>query len=153
MRLAPTPIGGDEARRLAERELSRPEYQRGGESLFDRITRAIDRFLSSLTGSGGTNLIIAVIGLVIVAAVVVALVRAGRWPGRRRLRAAADTDPLATNPGVDHAAAAERLRSDGRHAEAVREYLRAAIADLEQRGVLTARPGRTATAAAAEGGD
>ena len=149
--MTPTPIGGDEARRLAEQELSRPEYRQGDGSLLQRVLDAVDRFLSGLTGGGGSGVVLAVVGLVVVALVVVAAVRAGRVPGRRR-RAAEAADPLATTAGVDHGAAADRLAAAGEHRAAVREYLRAVVADLEHRGVLTPRPGRTGAAAAAEGG-
>ena len=92
-----------------------------------------------------------IVAVVLIGLVVLAVVRAGRLPGRRR-DTTTDDDPLGTTPGVDHAAEADRLRATGAHAAAVREYLRAAIADLERRGVLVARPGRTGAAAAAEGG-
>lgn len=151
---APDPITGETARRLAEQELSRPEYRQGGDSWVDRVLDAINRFFSSLFGGAGqgTTVALTIVVVVLLAIVVAAAVRAGRLPGRRRREAAAVGDPLASEAGVDHAARAAAYAARGDHAAAVREYLRAAIADLEARGLLTARPGRTGAAAAHEGG-
>jgi hypothetical protein len=73
-------------------------------------------------------------------------VRTARRPGERSLfvgqvRAAAD-----------HRAAADAAAARGAWADAVRERLRAIVRGLEERGLLDARPGRTADEAAMEAG-
>ena len=152
--MTPGPIDGGTARRLAEQELSRPEYHQGGDSFLERVIDAIDRFFSSLFGGAGqgTTIALTIVVVVLLAIAVAAAIRAGRLPGRRRREAAALGDPLAAEAGVDHAARAAAYAAEGAHAAAVREYLRAAVADLEARGLLTARPGRTGAGAAHEGG-
>ena len=56
-----------------------------------------------------------------------------------------DGDDLSKIHAAAHTAA-------GEHAEAVREYLRAVARDLEERAVLSERPGRTARELATEAG-
>jgi hypothetical protein len=53
---------------------------------------------------------------------------------------------------ADHRREAERYAAAGAYAEAVRERLRAVVRDLEDRGLLDARPGRTADEAAHDAG-
>lgn len=62
------------------------------------------------------------------------------FEGGRELRAA------------DHRRRADEAASAGRWAEAVRERLRALVRELEARGVLDPRPGRTADEVASEAG-
>jgi hypothetical protein len=45
---------------------------------------------------------------------------------------------------ADHRSLADRAAAEGRFADAVRERLRAVVRELEARGVLDPRPGRTA---------
>jgi hypothetical protein len=52
----------------------------------------------------------------------------------------------------EHRAAADAAAARGAWADAVRERLRAIVRGVEERGVLDARPGRTADEAAAEAG-
>jgi hypothetical protein len=52
----------------------------------------------------------------------------------------------------DYRRAAERLAAAGDYASAIVETVRAIAADLEERGVLRPRPGRTAGELAAEAG-
>nr|WP_312885633.1 DUF4129 domain-containing protein [Lipingzhangella halophila] len=46
---------------------------------------------------------------------------------------------------ADHRTAAEEHAAAGEYAEAIRERLRAITRDLEERAIITPRPGRTAT--------
>lgn len=152
--MTPAPIDGPAAQRLAQQELARPEYRNGGETVVQKVLDAVGRFLDRLFGGtgGGSTTAIVVVGVLVLAVVLFAVVRAGRVPGRRR-RATADAgDPLAPQCGVDHAARAADLLGRGALSEAMREYLRDAVATLERRGVLAPRPGRTGAAAAREGG-
>jgi hypothetical protein len=61
-------------------------------------------------------------------------------------------DPLAPVAARDHRRIAAALTADGRRAEALREWLRATVAAIEERGVLPPRPGRTGAATAREAG-
>jgi hypothetical protein len=55
-------------------------------------------------------------------------------------------------PARDHRRSARQFAADGRRAEALREWLRAAVQTIEDRGVLPPRPGRTGAAVAREAG-
>lgn len=148
----PGPVGGDAARRAAKAELAHREYHRDDPGLLARITHWVERRLADLlSGSGGTHALLLV--LVVAAVIVVVLaVRAGA-PARRHQGDAADgLDPLAPVAARDHRRIAAQLTADGRRAEALREWLRAAVAAIEERGVLPPRPGRTGAATAREAG-
>jgi hypothetical protein len=92
--------------------------------------------------------------LVVVVLLVVAILfalRAGRPKrGERRAGREGEPDLLAPVRASDHRRLAQQLTADGRHAEALREWLRAAIATIEERGVLPPRPGRTGAGTARE---
>ncbi|MFC6886805.1 MULTISPECIES: DUF4129 domain-containing protein [Actinomadura] len=153
------PIGRDEARELARRELDQPIYHRDDPS---RLERTWDRFTGWMRdlfdhaaapnahGNGGGWISIAVI--VVLAAAAVALVL---WlmRGRRNVRSGKDA-LLEPEPStaLDHRRAAEEHAAAGRWPEAIRERLRAVARDLEERAVLAPRPGRTADELAAEAG-
>jgi hypothetical protein len=146
VRLAVAPIGGDEARRAAQRELGRPEYHRDDRSLLERALDWIADRVSSAVGGHSFSAPLLILAVLVLAVVAIALWRAGAFPGRRRKRRAQEEiDPLAPQPETDHAALAERLEAEGRLAEALREWLRAAVQTLEDRAVLDPVPGRTGT--------
>ncbi|GAA1592712.1 DUF4129 domain-containing protein [Actinomadura kijaniata] len=153
------PIGRDEARELARRELEKPIYHRDRPSWLER---AWDRFADWLRelfqrtadpnahGNGAGWISWVVIILVLVAAV--ALVA---WVMRDRRNVRSDRDPLledTPSTARDHRAEADRLAAAGSWPEAIRERLRALARDLEERAVLAPRPGRTADELAAEAG-
>ncbi|WP_084264855.1 DUF4129 domain-containing protein [Actinomadura macra] len=154
------PIGRDEARELARRELEKQIYQRDKPSWLERTW---DRFASWLNelfnraatpnaqGDGSGWMSIAVIVVIVVVAV--ALVVWLMW-GRRNLRSREDA-LLEDEPStaLDHREAAEAHAAAGQWAEAIRERLRAIARDLEERAVLAPRPGRTADELAAEAGE
>ncbi|BCB85031.1 DUF4129 domain-containing protein [Phytohabitans suffuscus] len=76
-----------------------------------------------------------------------------RWPFRRRRREAQEPVPPAVEPHDDEGipdlpvaafvSLADRLASEGRYAEAVRERLRAMVRELIERQVVEHRPGWT----------
>ena len=89
--------------------------------------------------------------IVLAAVVIFAVVRAG--PPRRVARSArSDDDPLRPVAAADHRRLAADLAAQGRHAEALREWLRATVQTIEERGILTPTPGRTGAATAREAG-
>lgn len=153
------PIGRDEARELARRELEKQIYQRDEPSWLERAWDDFTEWLRELTsqapdpgsqGSGGgwTSIAIIVVIALIATALVVWLMRGRRNPRSRK-------DPLLEDEpttAVDHRDAAQRYAEAAQWAEAIRERLRAIARDLEERAVLAARPGRTADELAAEAG-
>lgn len=151
-RLLADPVSGPDAQRAAREELRKAEYHRDDPGLLSRFGDWLTRRLADLfSGSAGGNALL--VALVIVAAVVIfAVVRAG--PPRRvaRLGGSGDDDPLRPLASADHRRLAAEFAEQGRHAEALREWLRAAVRTIEDRGILPPRPGRTGAATAREAG-
>ena len=153
------PIGRDQARELARRELEKQIYHRDDPSVVERILDKINEWIDSLTrtvsgagqqsGSGGW------IALAVILVLLVLVVAAIMWRlGAVRGAAARNRALLADEPmtAKDHRAAAEQHAAAGEWAEAIRERLRAVARDLEERVILDPRPGRTADELAAEAG-
>ncbi|MFI0404988.1 DUF4129 domain-containing protein [Actinomadura sp. 3N508] len=154
------PVGRDEAREMARRELEKQVYQRDKPSWLERTWDDFSEWLQNLfrgapspesqgSGSGWLSIVV----IVAVALTAVALIG---WlmRGRRNLRSR--NEPLLgdeTSTALDHRDAAERHAAAGQWAEAIRERLRAVARDLEERAVLAARPGRTADELAQETGE
>ena len=146
--VTPSPVPGPAAQHAARDLLRRAEYHRDDPSVFDRAWNwLLDRLDELFRGTPGGTLTLILL-VIVAAAVVFALVKAG--PPRRRLRAPGDV--LAPSAEVDHRARAAALEAEGRHADALREWLRAAVRTIEERGVLPPRPGRTGRATAREAG-
>lgn len=150
------PVGRDEARRAAERELSKGIYhqndpgpvERAFEAVIDWIGRFLDRLAGAAPGGSLGPLVLLVIVLVVAAVV---LWRTG--PIRRGARTRSPFVELSGEVGApEHRRRADEHAADGRFAEAVRERMRAIVRELEARGVLDPRPGRTADEAAREAG-
>jgi hypothetical protein len=148
---AAEPVSGPDAQHAAREELRKAKYHRDDPGLVSRLLDWLSRRFDALfSGSAGGSALLVL--LVIVAAVVIfAVVRAG--PPRRVARlGASDDDPLRPLESADHRRLAAQLAQQGRHAEALREWLRAAVRTIEDRGVLPPRPGRTGAATAREAG-
>jgi hypothetical protein len=144
------PIGGPAARRAAQLELRKAQYHRDDPTIVTRVLDWLgDRLNSVVSGtpSGSATLVLLAI---LVAVIAFALIRAGR--PRRLARAAALADPLAADALTDHRRLAAEFEAQGRLADALREWLRAVVQTIEDRGVLDARPGRTGAAVAREAG-
>ncbi|MGH3392784.1 MAG: DUF4129 domain-containing protein [Actinomadura sp.] len=151
------PIGRDDARELARRELEKPIYHRDEPSLVERMLQRISEWLGRLSetasdpsrgGSGGGWLAWVVI-LVLLVAVIVAIA----WWVRVRQNVRSARGALledAPSTAKAHRSEAERLAAAGEWAAAIRERLRAIARDLEERAILDPRPGRTADELAAE---
>ncbi len=152
---APVELTREQAAELARRELADPAYhseepliQRAIGWLFERIGDLVERI-----GAGAPGGWFGVLGLLVLAVVVVAVVRWRMGPVSRS-RAGA---PLFLTDSPDVTAQQHRDRAGaaaarGAYDEAVRERLRAVIRELEERGVLDPRPGRTADEAARAAG-
>jgi hypothetical protein len=153
---AAAPVGRDEARRAAERELSKGIYHQNEPGPIDRAINAVidwvSRLLDRITGAtpGGS------LGLLVLVAIVVVVAGLVIWRTGPIRRGAHTAVPLVELSG-DLGAAEHRRRADehaaaGRFAEAVRERMRAIVRELETRGVLEPRPGRTADEVARDAG-
>jgi hypothetical protein len=147
----PGPISGAAARAAAEAELRRAEYHRDDPTVLSRVLDWLGRRFDSVasgTPSGSATLVLVAL---LVGVVVFAVLRAGR-PRRLARAAHAGGDPLRPDAGVDHRRQAAAFEELGQLAQAQREWLRAAVAAIEARGVLDPRPGRTGAAVAREAG-
>jgi Domain of unknown function (DUF4129) len=153
---AVAPVGRDEARRAAERELSRGIYHQNEHgpvtrallAVIDWIDRFLDRVASAAPGGSLGPLVLLAIVLVVAAIVVW---RTG--PIRRGARTRPPQVELSGDVGSDeHRRRADEHAAAGRFAEAVRERMRAIVRELETRGLLDPRPGRTADEVAREAG-
>jgi Domain of unknown function (DUF4129) len=146
------PVPGGAAQRAAQSELDKAEYHADDPGYLERAIRWIGRELGKLlsSGSGSHALLIVLVALAAVA--IVFAVRAGVPRRRAAPDGSGPADPLAPVAARDHRRIAAQYAADGRHREALREWLRAAVATIEERGVLPPRPGRTGAATAREAG-
>lgn len=145
----------ESARDAAVDELSRQPYREAQPPALLRLVGRALRELGELLdraadaapgGPLGLLLLAAVVGLAV--AVLVARLRPGRG-GRSSAPLFDDGRALTAD---DHRRLAEAAAEQGRWADAVRERLRAVVRELEARGVLDPRPGRTADEVAREAG-
>ena len=136
---------------LARTELSKPIYH-PGVPITERIERAIERFLN---GAGvavpvGWWAIVALAALLVIAVAAVLF-----WIGPVRRSRSRTMDSLLSSGQLgarDHRQKAERMAAAGDYAAAIIESVRAIAVELEERGVLPPRVGRTADEFAAEAG-
>lgn len=145
----------EQAQEAAQRELSRRPYDEAEPSLVlrvvGRVLRELGELLDRAAGAapgGGTGLVVLLVLLALVSAVV--LTRLG--PLARSRSAPALFEGSAVRTAEQHRELAEQAAEQGRWADAVRERLRAVVRELEARGVLDPRPGRTAGEVAREAG-
>jgi Domain of unknown function (DUF4129) len=147
-------VSGPEGQRLARTELSKAIYH-PHHSLAQRLLDAISRLLHGLYDAGKSfpGGWWAVVALAALAALAVALVAARLGPLARAHREAAFLTP-GGQPlrAADHRQRAGRLAAAGDYAGATLETVRAITRELEERGVLSPRLGRTAAEIAAEAG-
>lgn len=145
----------DAAREAARRELSRTPYRdaqppwayRVLKAVLDRVSEALDRASATVPG-GPAGLVLLVLLLGALVAVVLVRLR----PSASRSSTAELFGSGAVLTAAAHRARAEAAAAEGRWSDAVRERLRAVARELETRGVLDPRPGRTADELAREAG-
>ena len=155
IRLVGDGLARDAAREAAREELRRREYTQAQPPLvlrvIGRVLREIGELLDRAAGAapgGRLGLLALFIMLGVFVAVVLSRVGplARRSPGR----------PLFEGPrslsAAEHRALADQAARQGHFGDAVRERLRAVVRDLEVRGALDPRPGRTAGEVARDGG-
>jgi hypothetical protein len=139
---------------LARTELSRAIYHRH-ESLAQRLLDAINRLLNDLYTAGQSfpGGWWSVVALATLTALAVALVLARLGPLARAHREAGQAAPGGQPlSAADHRQRAATLASAGDYAAAILEAVRGIARQLEERGVLSPRLGRTADEIAAEAG-
>lgn len=149
----PVDLGRDEAREAAVRELSDPAYVSDDPNPLQRaIEWVLDRLGELFAGAGGMSGLTAftVVVAVLVLVVIIIRLRVGRTS--RALRSGNKVFGSTVMTAAEHRAAAEKAAAAGDLAEAVRERFRAVVRELEQRGVLDARAGRTVDEVAFEAG-
>ncbi|MFC5180082.1 DUF4129 domain-containing protein [Actinomadura harenae] len=150
----------DTARELARRELEKPLYQRDKPSWLERMLERLGEWLRELFshaqapnakggGSAGWVSIGVIVLVVILAAALVFWLMRGGLNRRSKRDPLLDDEP---STSTDHRAEAERLAAAGEWPGAIRERLRAMARDLEERAILSPRPGRTADELATEAG-
>jgi hypothetical protein len=138
-----------QGQRLARTELSKAIYH-PGVPITERIEHAIERFLNSagVTVPAGWWAIVALAALLVIAIAVVLA-----WIGPVRKSRARGMDTLLSSGQLsarDHRQQAERMAAMHDYAAAIVESVRAIAVELEERGVLEPRLGRTADEFAAE---
>ncbi len=137
-------IGRQSGQRLARHELAEMGF-------WDRVVN----WLEHLPGNAGKVVPdgwFGLIALAILAVLAVTLVL--YWARPARARRARDGSVLTgeTMSARDYRRAAERLAASGDYAGAIVEGVRAIAAELDERAILSPRPGRTAHELAAEAG-
>jgi hypothetical protein len=153
----PVTLGREQAADLARRELTDPAYHQSDQPILLRLLQwLLDKINAGISqvGDHSPGGWLGVLALVVLVVAGFAVVRWRMGPVRRT--AGSDRSVFdATERGST--AAEHRRRADVAAAredwsDAVRERLRAVVRDLEERGLLDVRPGRTADEAAAAGG-
>ena len=148
-------LGRDAARDAAREELRRREYADAQPSLLlrvvGRVLRELGELLDAAAGAapGGRLGLLALLALL---CLLVAVVLSRIGPLARRSRTGELFAGSAELTAAQHRELAEQAAGEGRYADAVRERLRAVVRDLEARGALDPRPGRTAGEVARDGG-
>jgi hypothetical protein len=141
----------DEARRLLEQELSRPEYaQARGQNWF---AEQFEKFINWLSGGIGPAESLSDSQLVAIAAVVVAVAAVAVWvylgplrfERRRRTQAMLDGED---RPAADLRAEAASLAAAADWTLATLQLFRAMVRSLSERAIIDETPGMTAHEAA-----
>jgi hypothetical protein len=139
----------EQGERLARAELSKAMYH-PGVPIAERIANAIGRLLNAAGAAMpvGWWAVVALAALLVIA---IAAVLAEIGPiARSRARAWQPMLSPAQRTARDHRQEAERLAAAGDYSAAVIESVRAVAVELEERGILPPRVGRTADEFAAE---
>ncbi|MDX8031600.1 DUF4129 domain-containing protein [Lentzea sp. BCCO 10_0856] len=149
----PVDLDRDDARDAAVRELSDPAYVSDDPNPIERAFEwVLEKLGEFFAGAGGMSGITAITILVVVAVIVVIVIRLRIGRTGRSLRSGDKVFGSTVMTAAEHRAAAERAAAAGDLAEAVRERFRAVVRELEQRGVLDPRAGRTVDEVALEAG-
>ncbi|OBK10232.1 DUF4129 domain-containing protein [Mycobacterium asiaticum] len=146
-------IDRDAAHEAAQRELNKPIYPE--HSVTDQIVDKINEFLMRLLQktsqvSGGWFTVTVLLILVVIGVIVaVHIARRTMRTNRGRDHGLFDAGQLTA---AQHRATAESFAAEGNWSAAIRHRLRAVARELEETGVLTPVPGRTANELATNAG-
>lgn len=146
----------DQARDAAHRELQKAAYgdakppltYRALTWLLDTLSHLFDTATATVPG-GRLGVVLVVLLLVGVVALALTKLR----PSARSPRADELFDAGRVLTAQEHRDLADEAAGRGEHAVAVRERLRAIVRELEERGVLDPRPGRTTDELSREAGE
>jgi hypothetical protein len=137
-------IGRKPAQRIARHELAEV-------SIVQRIENWIARLLGGAADAvpmGWFGLVVLIVVIAVVAIIVIYWTR----PGGPTRRAAAPVLADLPRTAREYRGAAERLAAAGDYGGAIVERVRAIAAEIDERGLLARRPGRTAGELAVEAG-
>lgn len=151
----PAPVTRDGAQAAARSELSKRAYHRNDPSLVERGLLWLLKKLGKLLDNSVNHAPGHAIGLLLIIAIaagVVVLIAARVGVVRRSRHIDTAIFSLEETTARDHRERAQQFADTGEWALAVREWLRAIARELEQRGVLDPRPGRTAAELCREAG-
>jgi hypothetical protein len=152
--LDPSGVTRSGARDAARAELRKPEYHYGDKSpvqeAIERVFDEIAEFFASAVGIAPGGLPSLILMVLVIVLFVVAL-RVGLGPTGLRDALTDRRKGARARSAAEYRAEAELLAAAGEFKEAVRARFRAVIRELEERGVLDPRPGRTAGEIAREG--
>lgn len=150
--MSPPPLdpSPDEARRLLERELVRPEYHRHDvlRQVLDWLDRLVGGTVDAAAGTPPLSAFAAMVAFLLLAlALAWLLSRARRTARAERTRAVVTAEEILT--AAELRRRAEQALADGRNADAVVEGFRALAVRQVERGWLDDLPGATAHEVAA----
>jgi len=137
-------IGRRPAQILARRELAKV-------SIWTRILRDIEKLFSASASAVPGGWFGLVVFGVIVAVLVIAIVTWARPAAKQRIRARSVLEGKALT-AQDYRRSAAQFAESGDYGQAIVEAVRAIAAELEERGILRPRLGRTANELAIEAG-
>ena len=148
------PITRDGAQEAAQRELSKAIYHRYDEPWTERALKAIGHAIDQAVNAAGRNAPGGGIGALVIVVLVVGLLVLARWRfgALRRDRPLFSTGVAgdAELTAAEQRASAQRAAAAADWTTAVVAAMRAAAREVEERGWLQPRPGRTADEFAAE---
>ena len=146
-------IDRDAAHRAAQDELNKPIYSKGspGEHFINWVFDQIYRLLQKISSVPGGWFTATVLFTLLAIAVIVGIFILRRT---MRTRRAGDHSLFEASQltAAQHRATAENFAAEGDWAAAIRHRLRAVARQLEETGVLTPAPGRTANELARDAG-
>ena len=146
-------IDRDAAHEAAQRELTKPIYP--GESLSDRLSDWIDELIYRIVTKGALvpgGWFTIVVLLIVVIVVIVVAVRVARKTMRTNRGPDYQLFGAGELSAARHRDVAAQCAARGEWAAAIRHRLRAVARHLEETGVLTPVPGRTANELARDAG-
>jgi hypothetical protein len=149
------PIDREQAREAAERELSKQIYASSKPGFLERVIQWAQRKLAELLDQAGSVMPGGLLGLAALVTIVVFLlvmIRLRLGPLRVKDLLSDRGPAAAALTADDYREQAGNFAAAGDYREALRARFRAVIRQLEQRGVLENRLGRTAGEIAAEAG-